>query len=363
MVKMLEKKELNNKMKVALIGTYPPPIGGTSIHMMRLREKLTENGYDVMVYDTHGTGCADFEGFLSVRNYRKWIIKYFFTMREDIIHSHTHEWKERAILSIGAKIHKKKAIFTFHSLREEMETLSYIEKKSLEITLRNAGMLICTSQEVRDKLLSWGCNDDKISVVTPFIAPAQFECEEQTSDDINSFRRKHDYIISANASNNDHYRGEDLYGLDMCIELVRYLCHKGMDIGLIFAQTKVTDRTYFNEIKKRIVDYEIENNILFVTKPVSLIPIIKLSDVFVRPTNTDTCGISINESLQIGVPAIASDVCKRADGTILFESRNIKDFIYKVEMCINSIEFERKRVKKLSLEEGYQEIVHIYNHI
>ena len=60
MVKMLEKKELNNKMKVALIGTYPPPIGGTSIHMMRLREKLTENGYDVIVYDTHGTGCADF---------------------------------------------------------------------------------------------------------------------------------------------------------------------------------------------------------------------------------------------------------------------------------------------------------------
>ena len=357
---MLEKKALNNKVKVALIGTYPPPIGGTSIHMMRLREKLVDNGYDVMVYDTHGTGQADFDGFLSVCNYRKWIIKYFFTMREDIIHSHTHEWKERAILSIGAKIHRKKTVFTFHSLREEFEKLSYIDKKSVEITLKYADMLLCTSKEVRDKLLSWGCKDNKLSVITPFINPTQAEIQEKTSDDINEFRQKHDYIVSANASNNDHYQGEDLYGLDMCVELVRFLCNKGINIGLIFAQTKVTDEAYYNEIKKRIADYEIEKNVLLVTKPVGLIPILKLTDVFVRPTNTDTCGISVNESLQLGVPAIASDVCERADGTILFKSRNIKDFICKVEMCINNIEFERERIKKLSLEEGFQEIVKAY---
>lgn len=360
MVKMSEKKELNKRKKIALIGTFPPPIGGTSIHVMRLREKLVDNEYDVMVYDTHGTGKAAFDGFVSIQNYKKWIIKYFFTMKEDIIHSHTHEWKERAILSIGAKLHRKKMIFTFHSLREELEELSYIDRKSLEITFKHADTLICTSKEVRDKLLRWGCTEDKLAVITPFICPTKAEVGEKISENLNEFRQKHDYIISANASNNDHYQGEDLYGLDMCVELIRYLNNKQINVGLIFAQTKITDEAYYNEIKKKIDDYGIEEKVFFVTKTVSFIPILKISDIFVRPTNTDTCGISVNESLQLGIPTIASDVCKRADGTILFHSRNMEEFVNKTEMCISKLDYERKRIEELSIKEGFQEIVKVY---
>lgn len=72
-------------MKIALIGTFPPPIGGTSIHISRLREKLVNDGYDVFVYDTHGSGKADFSDFLSIKNYRKWIAGYVLHMPEDIL--------------------------------------------------------------------------------------------------------------------------------------------------------------------------------------------------------------------------------------------------------------------------------------
>lgn len=347
-------------MRIALIGTYPPPIGGTSIHIMRLREKLVHDGYSVMVYDTAGKGKADFKNFKSITHYKKWLLSYFFTMNEDIIHSHTHDWKERAVLSFGAFLHNRKAVFTFHSLRDELDIMSKVEHLCVKLTLKFADTLICTSKQVREKLLLWGCKEEKLVVVTPFICPIPSELKNTNDDGIEIFRKKHKLIISGNASNNNHYKGDDLYGLDMCLSLIRHLKEKGLNVGLIFAQAKITDREYFSEIKNLISDYDLEKDVLIITKQTSLIPILNVSDVFVRPTNTDTCGMSINESLMLGIPVIASDVCERAQGTITFESRNQSEFNQTVENCLVNLKNEKEKIKGITFQEGYQNIKRIY---
>ena len=70
--------------------------------------------------------------------------------------------------------------------------------------------------------------------------------------------------------------------------------------------------------------------------------IIKISDLFVRPTRSDSFGISIQEALFCNVPAIASDVCIRPEKTILFRSGDEKDFILKATDILRRKTYEAK---------------------
>ncbi len=58
-------------------------------------------------------------------------------------------------------------------------------------------------------------------------------------------------------------------------------------------------------------------------------PLFENADLMVRPTCVDAYGVSIAEALYFDCPAIASDVCERPDGTVLFRNRDQSDFLEK----------------------------------
>ena len=347
-------------MKIALIGTFPPPIGGTSIHISRLREKLVNDGYDVFVYDTHGTGKADFADFLSIKNYRKWIAGYALHMPEDIIHSHTHDWKERAILSFFFFLHRKTSIFTFHSFRDEYDQFSFIQKLCVKITFKYANGFICTSEGIKTKLIEWGCKKEKVFYSCPYIAPTEKELSEDSLPVIKEFCQKHTYIITANASNTNKYKNQDLYGLDMCIEAVKYLVNKGYNVGLIYALTKITDIQSFEKMKGLITKLGISENVLLFTEKTGLIPILKLTDVFLRPTNTDSWAMSISEGISLGVPVVTSDACKRENGAIIFETRNQDAFNEAIINCLDNLKIEKEKLRHIVVESHHIEVGGVY---
>lgn len=347
-------------MKIALIGTYPPPIGGTSIHISRLREKLIHDGYNVFVYDTNGTGIADFHEFMAIKNYRKWIIWYSLHMPEDIIHSHTHDWRERAVLSFFAHLHKKTSIFTFHSFRDEYDQFPFMQKLCVKIALKYASGFICTSEGIVTKLQEWGCPKEKIFYSCPYIAPTEKELSEEPLPVILDFCHKHKYIMTANASNTNQYKNEDLYGLDMCIEAVKYLVDKGYDVGLVYALTKITDKQSFNKMKELITKLGVAENIMLFTEKTGLVPILKHTDVFLRPTNTDSWAMSISESISLGVPVIASDACKRENGTIIFETRNQNAFNEAIINCLDNLKIEKEKLTNIVVESHHIEVGGVY---
>ncbi|MEN6600536.1 MAG: glycosyltransferase [Rectinema sp.] len=347
-------------MKIALIGTFPPPIGGTSVHIMRLRHSLVKRGYHVDVYDTSGTGKADFSNFISVTNYKKWIIKYFFFMNEDIIHSHTHEWKERAVLSVAARLHGRKSVFTFHSLRDDPKSFSVLVRLCIRITFLLADRLICSSDTISEKLLSWGCPEEKLTIIRPFIHPTESEMNQEPPLDFQAFRKLHKYLLIANASNNDHYNGYDLYGLDMCINLTYWLKAKGIDAGFVFALSKITDFAYFEEMKGAIAKFGIGKEFLIINGNVSLIPMLKYSDIFLRPTNTDAWSLSVSESLLLGIPAIASDACTREKGSILFKVRDQVDLNAKTLDCIENLEEAKRKIAAITIHDESEKVRKLY---
>ncbi|MDF9507906.1 glycosyltransferase, partial [Bacillus cereus] len=80
----------------------------------------------------------------------------------------------------------------------------------------------------------------------------------------------------------------------------------------------------------------------FLTGQKELWPLFKKSDIMIRPTYSDAYGISIEEAIYFNCRAIASNVCNRPEGTILFENRNINDLVFNIERCIEDMDFKEK---------------------
>jgi hypothetical protein len=141
-----------------------------------------------------------------------------------------------------------------------------------------------------------------------------------------NFINTHDPILTANAFRISFFQGEDLYGIDMCVRLCSKLKQQFPNIGLVFCLPDKNDENYFNQMMNMIQELEIGNNFLFVIESIELYPILSRSNLFLRPTNTDSYGISVAEALFLGIPAVASDVCERPYGSSLFHNRDEDEF-------------------------------------
>jgi len=61
----------NNEKRIDIFGTYPPPIGGTSIHVQRLSNYCKEAGIRVRVFDTMGNVTGKNENDSNVFHIKK----------------------------------------------------------------------------------------------------------------------------------------------------------------------------------------------------------------------------------------------------------------------------------------------------
>lgn len=142
-------------------------------------------------------------------------------------------------------------------------------------------------------------------------------------------------IVIANASRVAFHNNQDLYGLDLCVELTARLKQAFPNIGFLFALADETGHIdYVEKIKARIRELDITENFHFMVGQKELWPLFKKADLMVRPTNTDGDGISIHEAIYFHCPAIASDVCERAKGTTLFKNRDIDDLEKKARLAL-----------------------------
>ncbi|NMV24988.1 hypothetical protein HKB23_21640, partial [Vibrio parahaemolyticus] len=111
---------MKNRKSVAIFGTYPPPIGGTSIHVKRLLE-LLETKSSAKVYNTFFGAKNESEKVVNLENKIWFYLKFIFTIKEDVVSCHTHNWLERFILVVISLVRNKKVIITYHSLRKELD--------------------------------------------------------------------------------------------------------------------------------------------------------------------------------------------------------------------------------------------------
>lgn len=337
---------------ILLVGTFPPPIGGVTVHVKRLLTLLSNNRKDVTFFD-----IRDFAG--NKKNNVKIYITTINRLRKEsnnaIIHYQLNNWLELFVICILC--HKSYKIYTtVHSFRWNEYNL--IVKMAFRLCEKASKIqYVAPSQSIKEELVYRGVETKKINIISTYLPPAKEEYKERVPKEIMSFlKRTNNIIVLANASKlYKDKSGIDVYGMDMCIEA----CYRLKTHSFIFCVPQY-DTKYMLECKKSIRKYDLQDRFYIYTGLTNLVPILKSVDCFVRPTSTDSYGISVAEAINVGVPSIASDVCEREEGTIIFKSRDIDDFCKKLQKIKKNNKVKtNSRNYYLKYQEMYQNITKI----
>lgn len=319
------------KKKILIIGPIPPPFGGVSIHIIRL-SNLLKKDFD---FDFIDESRIEKKEYTNIRK-RSFLIYLMKVKKSDVLYIHSGKNILRVLHIIVGKIFFKKIILTIHSYPKR---ITNVISCFFSLIFRMANAVVIVNAETKANLM---LSKRKYVLKEAFIPP-DIESEPDLPDYVSQWilntKKNHIPIISANASNIISYGNQDLYGLDLCIEVTRRLLANRIPVKFIFvvASTDKNPKQYFKN-QSLIKALKLEENFLLINDRLSFVKIIQLSDVVLRPTNTDGDAITIREGLFLNKLVIASDVVKRPENVFLFKNRNIDDLELQLKKVIKLIE-------------------------
>lgn len=320
---MDKHKNVARKKRLLIIGPAPQNTGGVSIHIRRLINIIKDH----VTIDFVDEGRKHWDGIFNLRtlNLFKYLSKI---LKADIVYINSSVFILRLGNILASKLFFRKTIVNIH------RDLTIENHKKITI----AALKLCDKViVVNDKTLDFLKNhikSNRLHLIPAFLPPIINEESElplQVNEWINTVRKSEDSILMvSNASKLVLHNGADLYGLDMCIDLISKLLEMGKDnYYLIFIVIINSDRQrlMLEGYKKMIAEAKLQERILILDEPLSFVRLIIKSDIVLRTTNTDGDAISIREGLFYGKKVIASDVVRRPEGVLTFKTRNINSLI------------------------------------
>jgi hypothetical protein len=203
--------------------------------------------------------------------------------------------------------------------------------------LRRMHAVIGVSRALCAAAQALGVDAQRVHHFPGFLPPEPGEFERHgVSERVWRFLDAHEPILAANGKVNFH-AGADLYGFDHLVELTQRLRPAYPAIGTVicFADHRPADEGYVEQLRASARARGVESNILFATEGGALLPVLDRTSVFIRPTNTDGDANSLREALALSVPAVASDVVERPEGTVLFRTRDLDDLTAQVRDALS----------------------------
>lgn len=311
------------KKRLVLIGPVPPPLGGVSMHLQRLG-RLLKDDFEIDWIDESKTIK---ESVFNLRNLH--LIQYVKKIwQADILSVHSGLRSLRYFHILTAKILGKKIVLSLHAYPDRK---GWIKRKADEKILGWANRIIIVNEDFLGRLKL----PARKTVVKFAFLPPIMEDEAQLPKNIEDWiedRRKQGHkIICANAWRLDRFNDQDLYGVDLCIELARRMQSRREQASIIFNIATI-DRygEDYEKYQQQIRELAVENHIWLINESLSFVRLMEKSDLVLRPTNTDGDSLTIREAIYLGKPIIASDVIERPAHTILFRNRDIDD----LEKCV-----------------------------
>lgn len=304
--------------RILFLGPLPPPVGGVSIHIMRLT-KLIESDFLIdFVDESHIIK----EEYFNIRTFR--FSEYFRKVwKSDLLYIHSGKRQLVIFHVLAGKILRKKIIITMHGYPYANRTLlnfidSLFYSLADKIVLVNAFILQRVRLPEKKCVVKWA--------FVPPIMEDEPELPDHIVEWIESRKKLGETIVSANAYQLKYFNNQDLYGLDMCIEAADRLISKGFKVSFIYNVSSLEkNRELYDQYSERINNSHFREHFLLINEALSFVRLITWSDIILRPTNTDGDALTIREAIHLGKPVIASDIIPRPAETILFRTRDHDD--------------------------------------
>lgn len=350
-------------MKIINIGIYPPPFGGISIHLQRLKEYLDNEGMDNIIIDlSQDKGIEKKNKGIKVISWKKTIFFLFFH-KKAILHFHNFSWKNAFKYYILGFRHF--TILSFHNERflGEIKKAPRVVQRLTIRFINTINYIIVDSQKccaIAEQIVE---NQSKLVVIPEFIPPLEVPVLGKESEII-KLREKHTFLLSSNAFRISFHNDIDLYGIDLLIKLTARLNKENLAAVFCFLLPAIGDNIYFSKLKKKIARLNISDRFIFITNPLKEASSLwKNSNLVIRATNTDGNSLTVLESLSVGTPVIASDCVPRPEGVVLFKTRDFDDLYKKTKNVLLNMDKFKNKVKSTNIENNAYRMISFYKSI
>lgn len=300
-----------------LVGPLPPPIGGVSTHVKRTMDKL-----HIPCINTSHLSFSDIRYILMLHN------------KEIIVHDYGKITLlvlilKASLFRLNCEITLVNHNFGIFSIQER-DYKSTVFKYLVRALVGLSTQMLVVNDYLKIKMCSM-YKHAQIKVFDPFIEPDMRDEErirKTYPPELLNFIKSKKPLLSAGAWHLTFFQDHELYGFDMLIELIGVLKLNYSNIGLVFGLADIEfNQPYLCQCIERIKQLKIEDNVCILKDQKEIWPIIKDSDVFLRPTNTDGDPLSIKEALAFNVPVVASDCVKRDTRVRIFLTRDIDSLV------------------------------------
>ena len=298
-------------MKIAMVGQFPPHVGGVGVHIHTLSKKLVEKGHEVYVITyphkeikdidgihvigTKGLNIPGVRGLMFKKNAKKALEELLEKEDIDIIHGHYLFPAGAAAVEVG-NAHKIKTYVTAHgSDMFELYKSQPLMRSTIRNVLKGADGVFAVSNALRHEIIATGvvgiAGKTKIS---------------WNSVDIDKFSSRE----------NDSFKRE--YRLtDKPIVLFVGNLIKRKNVESLLEAKKIANSDYylvvvgdgplFKKLKKKVEEENIRD-VIFTGSRNDVENIIPSCDVLVLPSFSESFGLVLIEALACGKPVIGSNV-------------------------------------------------------
>lgn len=309
------------RVKVLLVGNYPPPYGGMSVQISVLQRLLADMPrFNCRVLDIGDLRRQTRPGCLNVNNGLDFAWKLaWHSARGYIIHLHTNghntkSWAVSLMCALVGVANRRRTILSIGSgLAPE-----FVEKASrpicalIKCALTLSAAVICRNARTKAVVMNLGIPPAKVALLSGFYGVSQDALP--VPGKIQQFLDDHSPTVGAMAS-----VGEE-YGVDLLIESVRRLRTVWPRLGALLIGPGGRGQHALNG--DLLVTGEVPHE--------TALSAMQRLDVFVRPTYFDGDASSVREALALGVPVVASDTDFRPEGVIVFQKGQVHDLCQKI---------------------------------
>jgi len=353
-------KKINHK--ILLVGMYPPPYGGITVHIERLKRILDKSrNYKCYVLDLSGVESNEknknrniilVKGNKIVRLIKALVrIKRF---KGDIIHFHVSafgNFKYVGILLVHSNNQAKK-ILTIHSgsFIQNYKKGSWIQKKMVIWSLKSFDYIISVNK-LQANFIRENLKIKSRIVVIPAFLPPVYPENIILKDEISSFKKKFQKVIVTSGFMLRYY------GFHIIIEAFNEIANSHLfRAGLIIVYYTKEDLSYKNEILNMVKG---KANIKMYSSldPASFATILRECSIFVRATDRDGDAVALREAAFFNKQVIASDCVERPKGVLLFKTMDKNDLKEKMKIALSDPNYGKAE----SSEKYGEKLIQLYN--
>jgi glycogen synthase len=310
-------------MKVLLIGPYPPPHGGISVHVLTIHRRLVAEGVSTSIMDPRHSRNK-FVFLRAVRRHASegWTIH---------LHTNGHNYKSWLLTLLCGRVAKTSEsaprILTLHSgMAPRYLTRGGIGRLLAKQACRFYDRIICVNSAVQKAVVSLGFPVDRTEIA-PAVSETHFRKAALDSSLVAWIARRRPLF-----STTLFFRPE--YGFDMLVDAMSRIRQTHPMVGCaVMGGGEDPEQAI-----RRIRAAGLEDHILLVgdIDHDLCMTVIARSDIFLRPTLEDGDSISVREALSLGVPVVASRVGTRPGRVLLFEVGDLAGMLSQIETALTS---------------------------